>query len=139
MPEQVPVFGGLLMGMRRANRGLRSRKIIPATTLMLLVGALLGGGNPAVAAVGADTGRTAFTSTRDGNFEVYAMNADGTAQTNLTNSAAFDGSHVWSPDGSRIAFQTARDGEDENYVMNADGTAQTRLTINAAFDGEIAW
>ena len=33
----------------------------------------------------------AFVSSRDGNNEVYSMNADGTEQTNLTNNPAFDG------------------------------------------------
>ncbi len=34
--------------------------------------------------------KIAFTSTRDGNNEVYVMNAEGTGQTNLTNNAALD-------------------------------------------------
>ena len=32
-------------------------------------------------------GRIAFTSDRDGNYEIYTMNADGTGQTRLTNNA----------------------------------------------------
>ncbi|GIV01726.1 MAG: hypothetical protein KatS3mg015_0556 [Fimbriimonadales bacterium] len=74
----------------------------------------------------------AFESTRDGNFEIYVMNADGTNQTNLTNNAAIDSGPVWSADGSKIAFVSDRDGNDEVYVMNADGTNQTRLTNNPA-------
>jgi hypothetical protein len=34
--------------------------------------------------------RIAFTSRRDGNEEIYVMNADGTEQTNLTNNSAAD-------------------------------------------------
>ena len=34
--------------------------------------------------------KIAFASDRDGNFEIYVMNADGTGQTNLTNNAAID-------------------------------------------------
>ena len=62
------------------------------------------------------------------------MNADGTAQTRLTNNAAIDDGPAWSPDGTKIAFTSNRDGNDEIYVMNADGTGQTRLTNNAADD-----
>ena len=34
--------------------------------------------------------KIAFETDRDGNFEVYVMNADGTGQTNLTNDAGND-------------------------------------------------
>jgi len=40
--------------------------------------------------------RIAFHSTRDGNFEIYVMNADGSGQTNLTNHYAEDHTPSWS-------------------------------------------
>src|SRR5215213_4575212 len=46
----------------------------------------------------------AFTSARDGNYEIYKMNEDGSNQTNLTNNAASDIMPAWSPDGTKIAF-----------------------------------
>ena len=51
-----------------------------------------------------DGTKIAFTTDRDGNFEIYVMNADGTGQTRLTNNAAADDEPAWSPDGSKIAF-----------------------------------
>ncbi len=36
------------------------------------------------------TGKIAFYSARDGNHEIYIMNADGSSQTNLTSHPAFD-------------------------------------------------
>ena len=36
------------------------------------------------------SGRIAFVSYRDGNFEIYVINADGTRQTRLTNNDAID-------------------------------------------------
>ena len=83
--------------------------------------------------------RIAFTSNRDDNFEIYAMNADGTNQKRLTNNAAGDVEPAFSPDGSKIAFTSNRDGNSEIYVMNADGTNQKRLTNNAASDNSPAW
>ena len=68
----------------------------------------------------------AFETDRDGNFEVYAMNADGADQTNLSNNAASDRDPAWSPDGSKIAFESDRDGNFEIYVMNADGSHEQR-------------
>ena len=73
-------------------------------------------------------GRIAFHSDRDGNQEIYVMDADGSNQTRLTNNGAEDSEPVWSPNGSKIAFMSDRDGNFEIYVMNADGSNQTRLT-----------
>ena len=47
----------------------------------------------------------AFVSDRDGSFDIFVMNADGTDQTNLTRTADWEEDHpAWSPDGSRIAY-----------------------------------
>jgi len=42
-------------------------------------------------------GKIAFASHRDGNPEIHVMNADGSAQTNLTNNPAWDWGAAWSP------------------------------------------
>ena len=86
-----------------------------------------------------DGGRIAFESTRDGNWEIYVMNADGTGVVRLTDDDAWDRSPAWSPDGGRIAFGSDRDGNQEIYVMNADGTGVVRLTDNRASDYNPAW
>jgi len=84
-------------------------------------------------------GRIAFTSYRDGNGEIYVMNADGSTQTRLTNNPSDDYNPAWSPDGSKIAFVSERDGNGEVYVMNADGSHQTNLTDSLGYDGDAAW
>jgi hypothetical protein len=53
----------------------------------------------------AATGKIAFTSWRDGNNEIYVVNTDGSALTNLSSNPAQDDSAAWSPDGFKIAFQ----------------------------------
>ncbi|MCH8993458.1 MAG: PD40 domain-containing protein, partial [Chloroflexi bacterium] len=50
------------------------------------------------------TGRIAFASDRDGNSEVYIVNADGSGLTRLTDNLADDSQPTWSPDGTHIAF-----------------------------------
>ena len=84
-------------------------------------------------------GKIAFASERDGNREIYVMNADGSNQTRLTNHLAVDDEPKWSPDGSKIAFHSRRDGNDEVYVMNADGSSQTNLTNNLDLDLDPSW
>lgn len=73
----------------------------------------------------ADTSdRIVFVSTRDGNDEIYIMNADGSNQINLTNSRWADTDPAGSPDGTRIAFTSGRPGTAWHglFVMNADGS-----------------
>jgi len=84
-------------------------------------------------------GLIAFTSTRDGNPEIYVMNADGTAQTRLTTNAAMEAYPAVSPDGTRVAFTSWRDGDAEIYVVNVDGTGLRKITDNAAYDAEPTW
>ena len=77
-----------------------------------------------------DGTRIAFRSQRDGNDEIYVMNADGTCQRNLTNDAVNDWSPAWSPDGTRIAFARFFDHNQftDVAVMNVDGSNLQRLT-----------
>ena len=83
--------------------------------------------------------KIAFGSDRDGNEEIYVMNADGSEQKRLTNSPALDWAPFWSPDGKKIAFHSYTDGNIEIYVMNADGSEQKRLTSNPACDFSPSW
>src|SRR5437588_173733 len=86
------------------------------------------------AANGPFNGKIAFETDRDGNKEIYVMNADGTGQVNISNNPALDANPYWSPDGTKITFDSNRDGNFEIYVMNADGSNQTRVTNNTASD-----
>jgi TolB protein len=75
-----------------------------------------------------DGSQIAFMTTRDGNVEIYKMNNDGSAQTNLTKNPADDAFPAWSPDDTQIAFTSKRDAANyELYVINADGS-QARWT-----------
>lgn len=84
-------------------------------------------------------GKIVFYSARDGNDEIYTMDADGSNQTRLTFNEARDSYPVWSPDGRQIAFHSDRDGNDEIYVMDADGRNQRNLTNHPASDSFADW
>ncbi|MCK4324384.1 MAG: PD40 domain-containing protein, partial [Armatimonadetes bacterium] len=102
-------------------------------TLVVLIGGC--GGTGTVLA----PNNIAFETDRDGNREIYVMEADGSNQTNLTNNSAYDEQPAWSPNGSQIAFGSHRDDNWEVYVMDSDGSNPTNLTNNSAYDDEPAW
>ena len=78
-------------------------------------------------------------SDRDGDDEIYVMNADGSDVVRLTDNENANYRPAWSPDGGRIAFVSRRDVDyvdsSEIYVMNADGSGVVRLTDNEYSDG----
>lgn len=95
---------------------------------------------PAPAATPGQNGKLVFTSGRDGNYDVYSMNADGSNAVNLTQNPAADMLPAVAPGGGKIAFTSFRDGGDgEIYVMNADGSGATNLTQTAGVDSEPTW
>ena len=86
-----------------------------------------------------DGTKLAFGTTRDGNFDIYLMNRDGSSPTRLTSDAdRNDAFPVFSPDGKHILFTSWDPSLDvtsaEVFVMNADGTGRTQLTANATED-----
>ena len=70
-----------------------------------------------------------FTSERDGNYEIYVMDANGKSIKRLTHHPTADGQAVWSPDGTRIAFASDRnEGNIQIFIMDSNGGNPTRLT-----------
>ena len=89
------------------------------------------------------TPKILFTSTRDGNREVYMMNPDGSEQVNLTQHRATDLGAVWSPTGEQILFVSDRQGTRARdlYLMDADGTNVRRVFKRkiTAWRGNATW
>ena len=96
-----------------------------------------------------DGSRIAFDRSRDGDFDIYVMNADGSGLVQLTHESGIDARPAWSRDGRSITFHSNRarpvtaSATDtiflDVYVMAADGSNVRRLTANAYFDGHPAW
>ena len=67
-----------------------------------------------------DGRRLAFTSNRDGNFDIYVARSDGSQPHNATVHPAIDNFPTWSPDG-RLTFVSNRDGGFDIFVEPASG------------------
>jgi parallel beta-helix repeat protein len=81
-----------------------------------------------------DGNRIAFSSDRDGNFEVYTMDSDGASVVRLTDNPARDFLvSPWSPSGNKLTFASDRDTDYEIYVMDDDGGNVQQLTHNTTY------
>ena len=69
------------------------------------------------------------------------MNADGTNQTRLTNSATRQQQPSWSPDSAKIAFMSRPEGggQWDIYVIDADGSNETQITFDPYDDFHPVW
>lgn len=80
-----------------------------------------------------DGSKILFQSRRNGAFDLFVMEADGSGLRQLTDDPDHDYVASWSPDGTEIYFGSWRvEAGDEArsvhfYVMNADGSGQRRF------------
>ena len=80
-----------------------------------------------------DGKQIAFSSDRDGNFEIYVMDINGDNLTRLTHDAVRDTSPSWSPDGSKIVFSKINEDDRNVYIMNKDGSSVQKLISNSRY------
>lgn len=114
-----------------AREGQRTSGLGTVAVLAALMG-LLAVSVPADATAPGANGLIAYVEGGD----IWVMNPDGSAATNLTNDGAtFDDSQPsWSPGGTMIAFASDRAGNSEIFTMTAAGGAITNRTNSAAFE-----
>jgi len=97
--------------------------------------------NPAADEVPAWTadGQIIFVSARDGNAELYIMNADGSNLRRLTNNPALDYFPAPAPQGDKIAFISDRDGSFGIYTTTTNGGPVRRVTNSPVADVWPIW
>jgi Tol biopolymer transport system component len=97
-------------------------------------------GNDYPGAWSPDGTRIAFGSEREGDFDVFVVNADGSGLTRLTGGPDGESPQAWLPDG-RIVYSSYR-GEEPLatwYVMDPDGTNVRSLPQLAGAGAPIDW
>lgn len=88
-----------------------------------------------------DGQHVALTASQSGSTDIYVLDINTGASTQLTTHPANDQLPFWSPDGRSIVFLSNQDqdaGEDL-FIMNADGTNVRRLTNDAARKYILSW
>jgi Tol biopolymer transport system component len=89
-----------------------------------------------------DGQRIAFHSDRSGDWEIWAVNLDGSGLANLTNHPSADRFPSWShapAGGERIAFTSERDGNHDVWAMGGDGSNPVNLTNSPRRDQYPMW
>ncbi|NOY90548.1 MAG: hypothetical protein GXP55_05005 [Deltaproteobacteria bacterium] len=105
------------LGMFITNSGAEGRPIIDGDGLNM---------GPTIC-----NGRVYFTSTRDGNSEIYSARTDGTELRRITHHPAIDVSPSCGP-GGRIAFVSTRHGSPQIFVMDGSGGGIRRVTYRGS-------
>src|ERR671913_509210 len=85
-----------------------------------------------------DASGIAFASRRDGNWEIYVVDAAGQPQR-VTRRDVQDRFPVWSPDGTQIAFGSEVAAGWELWVMDANGTRARRLASGIVAKSARGW
>ena len=99
---------------------------------------LAAGGSEANPEASPDGRQVAFMSRRDGNWEVYVINLDGSDLRRLTHNPANDGLPTWSPDGRFLAFVSDRTGQWAVWIIASDGGEPHKLfDIGGPLDGAV--
>jgi Tol biopolymer transport system component len=82
-----------------------------------------------------------FVSDRDGDPDLYVMQADGSGLRRLTATPGYDGGPFFSPDGRWIAYRTDRLEKDrlQIHVMRADGSGDVAVTAGAGVHWAPFW
>ncbi|MDR1407084.1 MAG: transporter [Tannerella sp.] len=71
-----------------------------------------------------------YCAERNGNFDIYAIPAEGGEEIRLTTVESLDDGPEYSPSGEHIWFNSARSGLMQVWRMKADGSEQTQMTFD---------
>ena len=109
-----------------------------STTLLISIALLT---NPLeTLASNSTAGQIAFSSNRDGNYEIYLMGSDGGGVQQLTDTSRCNNTYpAWSPDGTEIAFHSNCNGDFNVSIVNADGSNLHQVTFGAGANEFPAW
>ena len=85
-----------------------------------------------------------FRSNRDGNYNIYVMNDDGSNLRKLTDNPMRNASPRWSSDGKQVVFhRNMNPGQNRHlgdlFIMDVNGGNERRITEHPEDDAKPAW
>ena len=83
--------------------------------------------------------KVAFQSYRDGNWNIYVGNDDGSGQTAVATGGTSEIQPHLNRGNTRIVYASNSGGDYEIYTMNTDGSGKTAVTNNSSNDGNPSW
>lgn len=92
-------------------------------------------------AVSPDGTRLAYTSRRNGFWDIYIFDFRTAAATRITDTLAYDGHPTWSPDGLWLAYESYSTGNLDIFIQSIQnlGEPAVQLTDDPWPDFEPAW
>lgn len=92
-------------------------------------------------ALSPDGRRLAFTSRRNGYWDLYVLDLETGDQTRLTDTADYEGAPTWSPDGLWVAYERYTGTGLDIYILptNDSSAEPIRLTDDPGMDRSPAW
>ena len=88
--------------------------------------------------VSPDGKTVAFTSVRNGNYDIFTVPITGGRPTQITFHSAYEALCDWSPDGKKLLFTTNRPadlGRVDLYEVSLEGGTPRRITFDGGRDG----
>ncbi|MCJ7512153.1 MAG: hypothetical protein MUO23_04205, partial [Anaerolineales bacterium] len=135
-PEMAP-WGWLVMDGREGGRD-RLWAYRPGSIAFIPLAA--GAWNDRHPAAGPDGHSIAFTSDRDGPWDIYVLDGSSGEVRRLTDTLAYEGWPSWSPDGRWLAVESYADGDLDIWVLSVDGSSPPiQLTNESSADYAPAW
>jgi TolB protein len=91
-------------------------------------------------AISPDGSKIAFSSNRNGYFNLYLIDVLTGETKQLTNDTAYDGNPVWSSDGLWLAYEKYQDDNLDIYIQSlAIDSGEIRITTHKASDFDPVW
>jgi Tol biopolymer transport system component len=125
---------------------LLSASVILAVVLLAAAAALLAVPKEAEATFPGQNGKIAYVSNGPGDHEIFTIDPDGGADTNITNNdLPHEDTPSYSPDGTRIAYSKENLAEDlprydrEIYTIRVTGGGKTQVTNSQYLVGDPSW
>jgi hypothetical protein len=122
----VFVTGDLLLSSNRAGSYAIYQMRVPGPVALLPV--LADNASNIQAALAPDRTRIAFSSNRNGSFDIHLMDPDGQNLRRLTSGTGNEGEPTWTPDGTRIVYTVTSGTNTQIAIIAADGSENRQLT-----------